>query len=109
MHGWGIAESSIIEELVRTYANYLENDHGMDGTEALMFVDELVIVLIDYILGSPTGGKRIATGQIEKYLAVISLPQNLNLRFLFKKVYFEWTVNYQRKELVLEWFKLVPW
>ncbi len=109
MHGWGIAESSIIDKLVRTYANYLENNHCMDRTEALMFVDELVMILIDYISGNPTGGKRIATGQIEKYLAVISLPQNLNLRFLFKEVYFEWTVDYPSKKLILEWFKLVPW
>ena len=108
MHEWGIAESSIIDNLIRTYANYLENNHGIDGTEALVFVDELVMVLIDYILGSPTGGKRVATGQIEKYLAVISLPQNLNLRFLFKKVHFEWTVDYPSKKLILEWFKLVP-
>ena len=108
MHRWQIAESPAIDKLVKTYAFYFQEKHNMEYTEALVFVYEIVMVLIDYILVKPTGGERMSVAGKEIYSATISPPDHPGLRFLFREVSFGWTIDYENKRIVLEWFKLAP-
>ncbi len=107
---WGIAESNAIDRLIETYADYFCKNHGMKHDEAVRFVYEIVMSLVEYISRNPTKGEKVSvSSKKETYSATISLPKHLNLKFLFREVRFEWTLNYEKKEIILEWFKLIPW
>ena len=107
---WGTAESRAVDMLIETYADFFCKNHGMEYKEAVKFVYEIVMSVMDYISGKPTGGERVgAVSGKETYSAAISLPEHLNLRFLFREVRFGWTLNYEEKKTILEWFKLIPW
>ncbi len=107
---WGITESCAVDMLIETYADYFCKNYDMKHKEAVKFVYEIVMSVMDYISGKPTGGEKISAvlGK-ETYSATISLPEHLNLKFLFKEVRFGRALNYEEKRIILEWFKLIPW